>query len=74
MNSKDVLAVVVSHNGLEQTRQGVHALSKLVERIHIVDNGSDKKSLAVLESEGPGPPVLPRVTGSYALRFRVICI
>jgi rhamnosyltransferase len=50
VNSKDVLAVVVSYNGLEQTRQGVDALRGQVGLIHIVDNGSDKESLAVLES------------------------
>ena len=50
MNSKDVLAVVVSYNGLEKTRQGVEALRGQVGHIHIVDNGSEAESLVVLES------------------------
>jgi rhamnosyltransferase len=50
MNCEDVLAVVVSYNGLEQTRQGVEALRGQVGHIHIVDNGSDTVSLRVLES------------------------
>jgi rhamnosyltransferase len=49
MNPKDVLAVVVSYNGLEQTKHGVDALRGQVGFIHIVDNGSEKESLAVLE-------------------------
>ena len=49
MNSQDVLAVVVSYNGLEKTRQAVEALRSQVEHIHIVDNGSDAESLGVLE-------------------------
>jgi rhamnosyltransferase len=50
MNSKDVLAVVVSYNGLQKTRQTVDAVRKQVGHIHIVDNGSDAESLGVLES------------------------
>jgi rhamnosyltransferase len=45
-----VLAVVVSYNGLEQTRRGVEALRGQVGHIHIVDNGSAVESLRVLES------------------------
>ena len=50
MNSQDVLAVVVSYNGLQKTRQTVETLRRQVGHIHIVDNGSDAKSLGVLES------------------------
>lgn len=50
MNSKDVLAVVVSYNGLEQTRRGVEALREQVGHVYIVDNGSESESLRVLES------------------------
>jgi hypothetical protein len=50
MNSKDVLAVVVSYNGLQKTRQTVDALRTQVGHVHIVDNGSDAESLGVLES------------------------
>jgi rhamnosyltransferase len=50
MNSKDVLAVVVSYNGLQKIRQTVEALRGQVGQVHIVDNGSDAESLAVLES------------------------
>jgi rhamnosyltransferase len=50
VNSKDVLAVVVSCNGLQKTRQTVDALRRQVGHVHIVDNGSDAESLAVLES------------------------
>lgn len=50
MNSKDVLAVVVSYNGLQKIRQTVEALQGQVGHVHIVDNGSDAESLGVLES------------------------
>jgi rhamnosyltransferase len=50
MNSQDVLAVVVSYNGLQETARTVDALRSQVGHIHIVDNGSDEQSLAVLES------------------------
>jgi len=50
VNSQDVLAVVVSYNGLQKTRQTVDALRRQVGHIHIVDNGSDAESLGALES------------------------
>lgn len=50
VNSEFVLAVVVSYNGLEQTRRGVEALRGQVGHILIVDNGSESESLHVLES------------------------
>ncbi len=50
MNSEDVLAVVVSYNGLQKTKQTVDALRRQVGHVHIVDNGSDAESLGVLES------------------------
>jgi rhamnosyltransferase len=50
MNSKDVLAVVVSYNGLQKIRQTVGALRGQVGHVHVVDNGSDAESLGVLES------------------------
>src|SRR5437660_8825208 len=49
VNSQDVLAVVVSYNGLQKTRQTVEALRGQAGHIHIVDNGSDEESLGVLE-------------------------
>jgi len=49
VNSQDVLAVVVSYNGLQKTRQTVEALRGQVGHIHIVDNGSNAESLGVLE-------------------------
>ncbi len=50
MNSKDVLAVVVSYNGSQKIKQTVEALRRQVGHVHIVDNGSDAESLGVLES------------------------
>jgi rhamnosyltransferase len=50
VNSQDVLAVVVSYNGLQKTKQTVDALRRQAGHIHIVDNGSDAESLVVLES------------------------
>ena len=50
MNRNEVLAVVVSYNGSQKTRQTVEALRPQVGQVHIVDNGSDAESLAVLES------------------------
>jgi rhamnosyltransferase len=57
MNSKDVLAVVVSYNGLQKTRQTVEALRRQVGHVHIVDNGSDAESLGVLDSLEHEPAV-----------------
>jgi rhamnosyltransferase len=50
MKSSDVLAVVVSYNGLQRTRETVEALRRQVGHVHIVDNGSEGESLEVLES------------------------
>jgi len=50
MNSKDVLAVVVSYNGLQKIRETVDALWRQVGHVHIVDNGSEAESQVVLES------------------------
>jgi len=50
MNLKDVLAVVVSYNGSQNITQTVDALRRQVGHVHIVDNGSDAESLALLES------------------------
>ena len=50
MNSKEVMAVVVSYNGLQKTGQTMEALRRQVGHVHIVDNGSDQESLGVLES------------------------
>jgi rhamnosyltransferase len=51
VNSQDVLAVVVSYNGLQKTLETVDALQRQVGHVHIVDNGSDdEESLVVLES------------------------
>ena len=50
MNLKDVLAVIVSYNGLAKIRQTVDALRGQVGYIHIVDNGSGAESLGVLDS------------------------
>ena len=50
MNFKDVLAVVVSYNGLDRITHTVHALKGQVRCIHIVDNGSDADSQRVLET------------------------
>jgi rhamnosyltransferase len=49
MNSQDVLAVVVSYNGLLKAKQTVEALRRQVRHIRIVDNGSEGESLGVLE-------------------------
>ena len=57
MNSQDVLAVVVSYNGLQKTRQAVEAVRSQVEHIHIVDNGSEAESLGVLEQLGQKPGI-----------------
>lgn len=50
MNERDVLAVVISYNGLEKIRGTVEALRGQVAHVHIVDNGSDVESLGVLAS------------------------
>lgn len=48
MTAEDVLAVVVSYNGLEKTRRAVDALCGQVTRVLIVDNGSATDSQVVL--------------------------
>lgn len=50
MKAEDVLAVVISYNGLHKIRQTVDALRGQVGHVHIVDNGSLPESLAVLQS------------------------
>lgn len=46
--SEDVLAVVVSYNGMQKVRWTVEALRTQVGHVHIVDNGSEAESLLVL--------------------------
>jgi rhamnosyltransferase len=58
MNFKDVLAVIVSYNGLAKIRQTVDALRGQVGYIYIVDNGSGAESLAVLDSLEREPSVM----------------
>jgi rhamnosyltransferase len=50
MTANDVLAVVVSYNGVQKTIETVHALRSQVGHIHIVDNGSAQESLVLLDS------------------------
>jgi rhamnosyltransferase len=50
MQRKDVLAIVVSYNGLARTRATVDALRGQVGHVHIVDNGSRADSLAMLDA------------------------
>jgi len=57
MNSKEVLAVVVSYNGSEKIIGAVDALRGQVGHIHIVDNGSDAESLRVLKSLERNPGI-----------------
>jgi rhamnosyltransferase len=56
MTSQDVLAVVVSYNGSSKIRRTVDALRPQVGHVHIVDNGSEEESAAVLDA-------LERVSG-----------
>lgn len=49
MMQRDVLAVVVSYNGREQTRRSVEALRAQVGHVLIVDNASDHESRAILD-------------------------
>lgn len=44
-----MLAVVISYNGLHQTKQAVDAVRPQVGQVHVVDNGSGAESQAVLE-------------------------
>jgi rhamnosyltransferase len=46
----EVLAIIVSYNGAGRIRETVEALRGQVGHIHIVDNGSEAESLAVLDS------------------------
>jgi rhamnosyltransferase len=78
MNSEDVLAVVVSYNGLQDIRQTVAALLGQVGHVHIVDNGSSADSLDVLESLELNPGVSVERLGEnrgvgYALNRGVQC-
>jgi rhamnosyltransferase len=50
VNSADVLAVVVSYNGLHQTQLTVDALRGQVGHVVVVDNGSGPESQLVLRS------------------------
>ena len=50
MNFNDVLAVIVSYNGLAKIGRTVEALTGQVGFIHIVDNGSAAESLSAIDS------------------------
>ncbi len=49
MNRIDIMAVVVSYNGGERLRRTVSALRGQVGHVHIVDNGSEADSRAIVE-------------------------
>ena len=57
MRHDEVLAIVVSYNGLYKTRHGVNALREQVGHVHIVDNGSEAESLAILDALEQDPHV-----------------
>ena len=63
MKADDVLAVVVSYNGLGRITQTVEALLGQVGCVHIVDNGSEAESLAVLKSLERRPGVTLELLG-----------
>ena len=54
---EEVLAVVVSYNGLRQTGHAVAALRNQVGHIEIVDNGSQPESLEILKALACEPGV-----------------
>ena len=63
MKADDILAVVVSYNGLGRISQTVDRLLGQVGEVHIVDNGSGAESLAVLESLKQQPGVTVELLG-----------
>jgi len=70
MRAEDVLAVVVSYNGLHQTRQTVDALRGQVGHVVIVDNGSLPESLAVLQSlEREAGTTVERLGKNYGVGY-----
>ncbi len=76
ISAKDVLAVVVSYNGVLQTRRAVIALRNQVGHIEIVDNGSEPESLEILNAlsrePGVGVTYLGKNRGiGYALNIGV---
>jgi rhamnosyltransferase len=50
MRVEDIMAVVVSYNGGETTKQTILALVGQVGHIHVVDNGSEPESIEILDS------------------------
>jgi rhamnosyltransferase len=76
MEPLDVLAVVVSYNGGGRIQETISSLLPQVSHIHIVDNGSDAHSLAVLKQLCGNPKLsatfLPTNTGiGHALNIGV---
>lgn len=57
MNGRGIMAVVVSYNGGIQTARTVRALLRSVEHVHIVDNGSERYSLFVIQELANQPRV-----------------
>lgn len=57
MTTNDVLAVIISFNGLEKPRRSVETLRGQVGHIHIVDNASNEDSVQVLDSLEREPDV-----------------
>jgi rhamnosyltransferase len=76
MEPLEVLAVVVSYNGGSRIEETISSLLQQVNHIHLVDNGSDAASLAVLRQLCRNPKLsatfLPTNTGiGYALNIGV---
>jgi rhamnosyltransferase len=59
----DVLAVVVSFNGRDETVRNARALRSQVPRVHIVDNGSDADSLRALDDLRSDPGISVETLG-----------
>lgn len=57
MRSTDVLAAVVSFNGLRKTVETVGALVGTVGHVHVIDNGSAPESLRLLDGLSADPRV-----------------
>ena len=59
----DVLAVVVSYDGADTLGATVVALTAQVGQVHVVDNGSDAATLAVLAELARDPKVTVELLG-----------
>jgi len=69
MKSEQVLAVIVSYNGVGKITRGIDALRNQVDHIHVVDNGSGPETLRLLDTIEGGNVTVERLSENRGVGY-----